>query len=160
MLVSVRDFAAVIAESERLTGERAAEHMALLRSGGKDRVGVHAPYEAPRNDLERTLARLFQDMLGEEQVGIHDNFFDLGGNSLVATQLITRLREELEVEIALRALFEAPTVAQLAVVVVEEQADMVDEDELSSALAELEGLSEEELLEQLAMEDALEGADA
>lgn len=160
LLVSVRDFAAALAEVERLTGERAAEHMALLQSGGeKDRVGAHAPYEAPRTELEATLVRLFQDMLGEARLGIHDNFFDLGGNSLVATQLITRVREELDVEIALRALFEAPTAADLAVVVVQEQASQVDDEDLSSALAELSNLSKEELLEQLAMEDALEGAD-
>ncbi len=159
VVVSVRDFAAVLSRMENLTGVRAAEHMALIGTGigaggaGSDsgrRRTERTPYVAPRTGLETTVRDLFQDMLGVEQVGIHDNFFDLGGNSLVATQLISRLREVFEVEVTLRALFESPTVAELGVVIVREQASQVDEDELSAALAELSQLSPEELRRRLA----------
>jgi acyl transferase domain-containing protein len=153
-IVSVRDFTAVQARMEELTGDRAAEHMARLGAGpdAGHRAAARAPYAPPRSDLEARLVGLYQDMLGVGQVGIHDNFFDLGGNSLVATQLISRVREAFEVEIALRALFEAPTVAELGVVIVREQAAAVDEEELSSALAELSQLSREELMQRLAEE--------
>jgi phthiocerol/phenolphthiocerol synthesis type-I polyketide synthase E len=150
VVVSVRDFAAVLDKVGSLTGARAAEHMALLGREGGHRSATRAPYVAPRNSLEAKLAELYQDMLGAGQVGIHDNFFDLGGNSLVATQLLSRLRELFEVEIALRALFEAPTVAELGVVIVREQAAGVDEDELAAALQELKQMSREELLARLA----------
>ncbi|MES2821426.1 MAG: amino acid adenylation domain-containing protein [Pseudomonadota bacterium] len=68
----------------------------------------------PRTSLEQVLAEVWQSVLGLESLGIHDNFFALGGHSLLATQLVARLRRQLGVELALRTIFEAPTIAQLA----------------------------------------------
>jgi acyl carrier protein len=125
---------------------------ALSRRDVRARSASHAPYVPPSSPLETTLVGLFEDMLGAEQVGVNDNFFDLGGNSLVATQLISRLREVFGVDLSLRVLFEAPTVAELSVEVVRAQAGEVDADELAAALAELEALSPEDLEAQLAGE--------
>jgi phthiocerol/phenolphthiocerol synthesis type-I polyketide synthase E len=156
VLVSTRDFAAVAAQAHGLTAER----LARLHSGATvhPRPQVQTPFEAPRSALEERLAGLFQEMLGVDRVGIHDNFFDLGGNSLVATQLISRLREQFDVGLTLRALFESPTVAELGVLVVQAQAEQVEEEDLAAALAELRGLSPEELAERLAEERARAGA--
>ena len=156
ILVSTRDLPTLRTRfRHQLSREELDGHLDLLRGGGEShpRPNLQTPFEAPRSELEERLAGLFQEMLGISRVGIHDNFFDLGGNSLVATQLISRLREAFEVEIALRALFEAPTVAKLCVVIVGEQASLVDEDELSAALAELSQLSPEELRQRLAEEN-------
>ncbi|HFE51810.1 MAG TPA: non-ribosomal peptide synthetase, partial [Bacteroidetes bacterium] len=78
------------------------------------RPDLEREYVAPRNETEEKIADICQDLLGIEKVGVYDNFFDLGGHSLLATQLMSRLRETFGIEIPLRALFEGPTVAELA----------------------------------------------
>jgi malonyl CoA-acyl carrier protein transacylase/NAD(P)-dependent dehydrogenase (short-subunit alcohol dehydrogenase family) len=75
---------------------------------------VSATFVAPRTDLERTVARLWEQLLGLERVGIHDDFLELGGHSLLATQMISRLRDAVGVELPLRSVFEASTVAAMA----------------------------------------------
>ncbi len=71
-------------------------------------------YEAPRGLTEELLAALWADVLGRPRIGRHDNFFDLGGHSLVATRLVARMRKAFREEVPLRDVFEAPTVAELA----------------------------------------------
>jgi phthiocerol/phenolphthiocerol synthesis type-I polyketide synthase E len=74
-------------------------------------------YVPPSNQLEEKIARIWQDLLGIEQLGIHDNFFDLGGNSLIALKVISHLKKELRIEIPIVSLFEGPTVKALAQVI-------------------------------------------
>jgi acyl carrier protein len=74
-------------------------------------------YVGPRNPTEETLCRLWQEVLRRERVGIHDNFLKIGGHSLLAAQLATRMHESFKVDIPLRRMFESPTVAQLAEVI-------------------------------------------
>ena len=71
-------------------------------------------YVAPRNDTEETLIQIWQEVLQLEKVGVTDNFFDLGGHSLLATQVVSRVREHFNVELALSALFEEPTIENIA----------------------------------------------
>jgi len=71
---------------------------------------------APRTDLERRIAAVWMEVLGLEDVGVEDSFFELGGQSLTATQVVSRLNEGLGLDLPLRGIFETPTVAGLAAI--------------------------------------------
>ena len=66
----------------------------------------------PRNETEQIISQVWQELLGIHEVGIYDNFFELGGHSLLATQIISHLRTNLKVELPLRQVFDAPTIAE------------------------------------------------
>jgi amino acid adenylation domain-containing protein len=96
----------------------------LTANGKLDRLAIPTPnghrpeldetFVACRTPTEELLAEIWGQVLGVERVGIHDNFFHLGGHSLLATQVVSRVREAFQVEMPLRCMFEAPTVAGLA----------------------------------------------
>ncbi|WP_442936423.1 non-ribosomal peptide synthase/polyketide synthase [Nostoc sp.] len=99
------------------------DSLPLTPNGKLDRRALPAPepsselsdkYVTPRTPLEEILAQIWVQVLKVELVGRHDNFFELGGHSLLATQLISRMRSSLKVELLLRSLFAAPTIAELA----------------------------------------------
>ncbi|HNC43074.1 MAG TPA: condensation domain-containing protein, partial [Acidobacteriota bacterium] len=87
--------------------------------------GTNRSVDLPRTPLEEMLIELWKQVLKVEAIGIHDNFFVLGGHSLLATQLITRLRKTFEIELPLKRIFEAQTVAQLAAIITQAQAQSV-----------------------------------
>ncbi|MBC2379690.1 non-ribosomal peptide synthetase [Pseudomonas sp. WS 5106] len=100
-------------------------------------------YQAPRTELEATLAAIWAEVLKVEKVGVQDNFFELGGHSLLATQIASRVQKTLQRDVPLRAMFECSTVAELAeyidgLAANEISAEKVDR--LSDLMAELEGL--------------------
>src|SRR5262249_48625959 len=96
-----------------------------LPNGKVDRRSLPAPEAAraapaaapdpPRSPAEALLAGLWTELLGVEGVGVHANFFELGGHSLLAVRMLARLQEETGIALTLRSLFEAPTIAELAV---------------------------------------------
>ncbi len=112
--------------------------------------GARPGYAAPRTPVEAQLAQVWAEVLRIERVGLHDNFFDLGGHSLLATQIAARVRAAFHVDLPLRRLFEATTVADLAVLIAQAQAAQTQTDELDALLAELEGLSDEDAQQLLA----------
>ncbi|QIS08859.1 amino acid adenylation domain-containing protein [Nocardia arthritidis] len=97
----------------------------LTPNGKLDRKALPAPefvsgavYRAPSSPVEQAVAAVFGELLGAAEVGLDDDFFGLGGNSLLATRVVARINEALDANLAVRELFEAPTVAALAARVV------------------------------------------
>ncbi|XSG77183.1 SDR family NAD(P)-dependent oxidoreductase [Herpetosiphon llansteffanensis] len=105
----------------------------------------HAVVDQPTTSVESQLVSIWQEILGKPKIGIHDNFFALGGHSLLATQLVSRLRDSFQLEVRLYQLFAAPTIAELATTIENLQLEQIDAAEMEALLAELEGLSEEEI---------------
>ncbi|MEV4112090.1 SDR family NAD(P)-dependent oxidoreductase [Nonomuraea sp. NPDC049695] len=103
--------------TEQLTVEVVEQQLAnvhLVTSQHTQERLVDTPYVAPRTELERALTGFWAGSLGVDQIGLDDDFFELGGNSLVAVQLCARIRDGLSVELPMGSLFEHPSVASLA----------------------------------------------
>ncbi len=131
----------------------------LTPAGKVDRKALPAPepsrpdlaasFVAPRTPVERTLASLWTDVLGIEEVGVHDNFFDLGGHSLVAIRLIGSLRQVFTLDIPVRRLFECPTIAELAPALVELETSAGQVAKIADLYQRVEGMSNAEVGEEL-----------
>ncbi|MEG4145747.1 amino acid adenylation domain-containing protein [Microcoleus sp. Pol12B5] len=103
------------------------ESLPVTANGKVDRLALPAPqpiklewaggYVAPQTSIEEVLVKIWAEVLGIKRVGIRDNFFELGGHSLLATQLVSRVRDAFGVELSLRRVFEAPTIAELSKIV-------------------------------------------
>ena len=98
---------------------------AALPDPGTRRRAVDVPYVAPRDELERYLARMWEEILGLDRVGIHDRFFDLGGTSLQAAQFVNKLQQKLDRPVFEVTIFSAPTIADYARFLTENYADAV-----------------------------------
>ncbi len=125
---------------DRRTGERTESEQKL-----HPRPPLAVAYVAPRSEVEKRVAGVWREILGLDEVGLHDSFLELGGDSLLATRLMSRLREELSVELAVERLFEAPTVAGVSFAVMESRAERVHTQQLDWLLSQIQGLSEQEL---------------
>ncbi len=103
------------------------ESLPFNQAGKIDRYALPTPdtikkeftesYIAPETEIEKTLVKIFTEVLGIKRCGIHDNFFELGGHSLLATQLASRVRDAFKVELPLSNVFEAPTIGGLSKIV-------------------------------------------
>lgn len=94
----------------------------------QDQMATRAEYVAPRTEQERAIAAICAEVLNLERVGVHDNFFDLGGNSLIATRLIFQLQEHFQVRLPLVRLFESPTIEGLALAIADARTMPMAED--------------------------------
>ena len=131
--------AIVMLEALPLTSNGKVDRKKLLEAE-KEKRGVNVSYVAPRTPVEEIITGIFAEVLSFEPVGIFDNFFDLGGHSLLVTLVVSRLREAFHVELQLRDIFDHPTVADLSLAI----AQSIMEAEIGTDIAEL--LGEVELL--------------
>jgi len=123
----------------------------LTPSGKVDRRALPAPqargeelgeYVAPQSDIERSLADIWAQVLQIDQVGVQDDFFEIGGHSLLAMQAIVRIRSTLSVDLPMRLLFEHPTIRQLSIQI-EELREVRLREDIESGAEEVQELLEE-----------------
>jgi acyl transferase domain-containing protein len=135
LLVSTGDLAERINQwikLESLDTGRPAAVASSTPSTLSQHSGVQANHDAPRDETEQRIARIWQDALGIDEVGINDNFSRLGGHSLLAIRIVADLRKAFQVDLSIKALFDAPTVAELSSYIKEH------------VIAEIEALTDDE----------------
>ena len=115
-----------------------------LQSPGSTRPHIETCYVVPRNPIESLLAEIWAEVLELDRVGVEDNFLELGGDSLLAGLLISRAIPAFQVDMPLSDLFEAPTVAQMALIIAQRKAYKLDPEELDRMLRELEVHAEDQ----------------
>jgi amino acid adenylation domain-containing protein/FkbM family methyltransferase len=129
------------------------DRLPLTPNGKLDRKALPAPdlgqaltalYQAPAAAFEEQLAAIWREVLGVERVGVRDNFFDLGGHSLSAIQVIVRIQDAFGVELSVAELFDAPTIAGLSAILAARPPADADDAELESMLYALQQLPEDE----------------
>lgn len=126
----------------------------LTPNGKVDRTALPEPdrtrpdlaetFVAPTTAVEEVLTGIWAEVLNIEQAGIHDNFFELGGHSILVTQLVSRIRDALQVELALRTVFDAPTVFELTEVLFQDEGKRTQIEKRAELLVKLSKLSEDE----------------
>lgn len=109
-----------------------------------------AAVAAPQTPVEKAVAQIWGAILGRATVGLHDDFLELGGNSLLAAQILYRINDELQVNLSMRQLLDTSTVAGLAALVTQSQAAQVETADLAHMLAGLAEISDEEVQQLLA----------
>lgn len=115
-----------------------------LPQPGSTRPDLRTAYCMPRNEIEQCLVRIWEEILSVCPIGIHDHFFDLGGHSLSATRVVSRVFEQYQLEVPLHSLFQSPTIAEMAAVITRHQGKQLDENQLVTILDELASMSDAE----------------
>ena len=117
-------------------------------SGLHPASGLPDAQGAPQTTLHEVLSKVWAESLGIEQVGIEDDFFELGGASVVATQIVSRLRQMFQVDLPAILLFDTPTIEKLARYMIEHEAQP-GLTEKAATLKQIEGRTEEEVARSL-----------
>ena len=129
-------------ESLPLTNGK-VDRKALPRPDDK-RPDLITPFALPASGIEKSLARIWEEVLDVRPIGNHDRFFDLGGHSLSASRVVSRVIQQFQLDIPLRSLFESPTIADMATVITAHRGKTLDERGVTKLIDELDALSEEE----------------
>jgi acyl carrier protein len=136
--------AIVVLDELPLTPNGKVDRKALRAMKWEDEARAFDPLETPTEEI---LAEFWRDMLGVERVGAKDNFFDLGGHSITATRLISRVRAAFGIDLSLRTLFVSPTVRELAEAIEEAALEQSSAENVDELLNMLESLGNDETTE-------------
>jgi acyl transferase domain-containing protein/NAD(P)-dependent dehydrogenase (short-subunit alcohol dehydrogenase family)/acyl carrier protein len=153
VIVCPQDLAAVIEQTDSFTVSSFFEALRESRSDSLHaRPAISVDYAPPQNEAQQKIADIWQEAFGIAQLGIHDNFFDLAGNSLLAIQIVTRLRRAFDVELPMTTLFEALTISRLEQKIQEMQLEHSEVNDIERLISEIEVLSVDEVNRKLAEE--------
>jgi acyl carrier protein len=151
VIVCPQDLASLIEQTDNFTVTSFLE-VTKTSTETHPRPALSTPYVEPGNEIEQTIASIWQESFGITQVGVEDNFFDLDGNSLLAIQIVTRLRRAFDIELPMTSLFDAPTVSKLARKVKELKSEPAPVSQLEKLLSEIEMLSADDARQKFAEE--------
>jgi acyl transferase domain-containing protein/acyl carrier protein len=156
VIVSTKDFKLRLLQSRlvKVVEDRPETKSKPLSQSAHPRPELARAYLAPRDETERSIVEIWQELFGIDGIGVDDDFIELGGHSLLAMQLTSRIRETFQAEVSLRALFEAPTVAGLASLITQNRDGLnvasgvvqrIQRDDDEQLLSKLDELSEDEV---------------
>lgn len=123
-----------------ITLSQMAEKASQSKIGLHKRPNITTPFVPASNWVEETLISIWQDILGIDQIGIEDNFFDLGGHSLTAIQIVSRIDRALSIKIGVDLIFKEPTIFSIASHILQKKAEEMDPEQLAALLAEEEDM--------------------
>ncbi len=118
---------------QQLIASAAIEETRPTGSAAFERPAMDSEFVGPRNEIERTLAEFWSELLGVQKVGVNDSFFDLGGHSLIAVRLFRKIKQAYAVDFPISVLFEAPTIAQTAELIAQTATASANAPELQEA---------------------------
>jgi len=138
----------------------ALKEMPVTANGKIDRKRLPAPesagrrpgreYVGPRTPVEEILVEIFEEVLNLDRVGIHDDFFEIGGHSLLAIRVISRVRSTFDVEIGIRNVFDATTAAKLAEILIAQEPMPGQTEKIAMILKRLDSMTDEDMIAELA----------
>jgi len=120
------------------------------------RPDLDQPYVPAVTAIEKQLVEIWEEVLSFHPIGIHDDFFDLGGHSLAATRVVSQVIKKFQLELSLQSLFAVPTVAKMAALITGHQGNKLGQKEMEKILSEVESLTEEEVKLLLSKESETE----
>lgn len=120
-----------------------------LPAPGRDRPDIEETFVTPRTSVEKVLASIWAKVLNVEQVGVYDNFFVIGGNSLLGTQLISSVRKIFQVKLPLTSLFETPTLVEMSQSIISHQEKPGTAEKIAMIMQKIKNMSVDEMREML-----------
>ncbi len=150
IIISVRDIQELLEQAKNGSGLSESDSGEQEQSISlQNRPDLQSPYVAPSTELEQQIAAIWQRALGIDRIGIHDNFFEIGGDSVLSIQIISRLREAFRIELSMDQLFGTPTIEGIAGVITQKQIELLGSEQATELLEQVSRMPEEEVLQRL-----------
>jgi len=142
LVISTGDLSERIKQWTKIKSIHDIEQTQKKESSLHERPNLDTPYTGPRNEIEDKLVKIWQDLFAIEQIGIHDDFFELGGDSVMAAQSISRIKDNFDVDVHVGDIFEKPTIDELAESILSNTLKHLGDDDLHEIVTEMDEMSD------------------